>query len=268
MNKLTNIFALALVSVALVGSPAAAGGHKNSNSLKNSNTIVDVAASAGQFNTLIAAAKAAGLAGALAGDGPLTVFAPTDEAFAALPAGTVENLLRPENKEQLVAILTYHVAPAKLKASDVVARSSIETLNGQSPEITVDGSEVHIDGANIVSVDIAASNGIIHVIDKVLLPPTKMSASSKTRKVIDLAIAKGAPMYNHGNAQACADIYEVAATSLLTMDDSLNRDQRRVLQRAIARANDTHSASRSAWIMRDALDAVYDGSMPMMLTAN
>lgn len=132
--------------------------------------IVDTAVGAGQFNTLVAAVQAAGLVDALKGEGPLTVFAPTDEAFAALPAGTVEELLKPENKDKLVDILTYHVLPGAVMASDVNAKKlDVEMLNGDTATVTGwDG--VKIDGASVVSADIEASNGVIHVIDKVILP--------------------------------------------------------------------------------------------------
>lgn len=132
--------------------------------------IVDTAVGAGQFNTLVAAVQAAGLVDALKGDGPLTVFAPTDEAFAALPEGTVENLLKPENKDMLVDILTYHVLPGAVMASDVNGkRMGVEMLNGDSATVT-GWNDVKIDGATVVSADIEASNGVIHVIDKVILP--------------------------------------------------------------------------------------------------
>lgn len=133
--------------------------------------IVDTAAGAGSFNTLVAAVEAAGLVETLKGEGPFTVFAPTDEAFAALPAGTVEDLLKPENKDKLVAILTYHVVSGKVMASDVAgAQTMAATVQGQ--ELTIDGSDgVKINGATVTSADVEASNGVIHVIDKVLLPP-------------------------------------------------------------------------------------------------
>ena len=113
---------------------------------------------------------------ALQGDGPFTVFAPTDEAFAKLPAGTLESLLKPENKGQLTAILTYHVAPGRLMASDVVSRERIETLNGQQPAINADGHGVRIDQANVIKTDIVTANGVIHVIDEVILPREESSA--------------------------------------------------------------------------------------------
>ena len=132
--------------------------------------IVDVAVEAGTFNTLLAAVTAADLVDVLKGDGPFTVFAPTDEAFAALPEGTVENLLKPENKEQLVAVLTYHVVAGKVKAADVVALTEATTVQGTTVDIKVKEDKVMIDGAHVVAADIEASNGVIHVIDAVILP--------------------------------------------------------------------------------------------------
>jgi len=133
--------------------------------------IVDTAVGAGQFETLAAALGAAGLVDTLKGKGPFTVFAPTDEAFAKLPAGTVENLLKPENKDQLTAILTYHVVPGNVMAADVVKLSEAETVNGKKVNIKTEGDTVMINGAKVVSADVAASNGVIHVIDAVILPP-------------------------------------------------------------------------------------------------
>ena len=132
-------------------------------------TIVGVAADAAQFKTLVAAVKAAGLVDTLNGTGPFTVFAPTDEAFAKLPAGTLDNLLKPENKEKLTAILTYHVLAGKVMAADVKT-SDAKTVNGKTVVIKVDGGKVTVGGANVVKTDITASNGVIHVIDTVLIP--------------------------------------------------------------------------------------------------
>lgn len=132
--------------------------------------IVDTAVSNGSFNTLVAAVKAAGLVDTLKGTGPFTVFAPTDEAFAKLPDGTVENLLKPENKEQLVAVLTYHVIPGKVMAGDIAGKElMVETVQGSKLSINAtDG--VKIDNATVVTADVDASNGVIHVIDQVMLP--------------------------------------------------------------------------------------------------
>ena len=131
--------------------------------------IVETAVAAGSFNTLVAAVKAAGLVDTLSSPGPFTVFAPTDEAFAKLPAGTVESLLKPEAKDQLVSVLTYHVVPKELMAADIVGLSSVETVQGQSLSIGV-ADKVTVDGANVVQPDIECDNGVIHVIDAVILP--------------------------------------------------------------------------------------------------
>ena len=145
--------------------------------------IIDVAIEAGSFNTLAAALEAAGLVNALKGEGPFTVFAPTDEAFAKLPAGTVEELLKPENRDTLTAILTYHVVPGAVTAGQVTRLSHATTLNGQRVDIAVEGNTVRIDGATVTSADVRASNGIIHVIDSVILP--------NTNDLVDTAAAAG-----------------------------------------------------------------------------
>lgn len=145
----------------LAGSAAFAAGH--------SMDIVDTASEAGSFTTLLAAAEAAGLVDTLKGEGPFTVFAPTDEAFAALPDGTVDSLLQPENQDQLTAILTYHVVPGKVMSTDLSDGMTATTVQGG--DLTVDLSDgVKINDATVVSADIEASNGVIHVIDSVILP--------------------------------------------------------------------------------------------------
>jgi transforming growth factor-beta-induced protein len=132
--------------------------------------IVDTAVAAGSFTTLAAALQAADLVDTLKGAGPFTVFAPTDAAFAKLPAGTVESLLKPENKAKLQAILTYHVVPGSVSSSQVVKLKSAKTVNGQSVSIKAANGAVRIDGASVVKADIQTSNGVIHVIDTVILP--------------------------------------------------------------------------------------------------
>lgn len=136
--------------------------------MPSSNTIVDVAIKAGSFKTLVAAIQAAGLVETLKGEGPFTVFAPTDEAFAKLPSGTLEALLA--NPAKLRAILTYHVVPGRVLAEQVVGLRSAATVNGQDVRIRVEGGKVYVDGAQVTATDIAASNGVIHVIDSVILP--------------------------------------------------------------------------------------------------
>lgn len=132
--------------------------------------IVDTAVSAGQFNTLAAALQAAGLVDTLKGPGPFTVFAPTDAAFAALPDGTVETLLKPENKDQLIKVLTYHVVPGKVTAAQVTGLTEATTVEGQEIKVATSGNTVQINDATVVVADVMASNGVIHAIDKVLMP--------------------------------------------------------------------------------------------------
>jgi uncharacterized surface protein with fasciclin (FAS1) repeats len=147
--------------------------------------IVDTAVADGRFTTLVAAVQAAGLVETLKGEGPFTVFAPTDEAFAKLPEGTVEDLLKPENLETLKNILLYHVVPGKVMAADVIALESAETASGESVAIKTDMGNVNVNDAKVVITDIETSNGVIHVIDAVLLPPAKLS------DIVDTAVADG-----------------------------------------------------------------------------
>ena len=166
MKRKTNMFDLlaAITAVLLFASSAFAGNYGKKAD------IVDTAVANGNFTTLAAALEAGDLIGTLKSDGPFTVFAPTDEAFAKLPAGTVETLLLPENKDKLVAILTYHVVPGKVKAADVVNLDSAATANGSDVAISVRGDSVFVNDSRVVATDISASNGVIHVVDTVILP--------------------------------------------------------------------------------------------------
>lgn len=158
---------LGLAAPLAIAAPAAGTGTAAAQAQKD---IVDTAVAAGQFSTLAAALTAAGLVDTLKGPGPFTVFAPTDAAFAALPAGTVDNLLKPENRDQLVSVLTYHVVAGNVPAAEVSAMDQATTVNGQPVAIRTAGGKVMVGEATVVSADVAASNGVIHVIDKVLLP--------------------------------------------------------------------------------------------------
>ncbi len=161
LNTFKSALAATAIGLAVATSSAYAAGKD----------IVDTAVEAGQFKTLAAALTAAGLVDTLKGAGPFTVFAPTDDAFAKLPAGTVESLLKPENKAKLTAILTYHVVPGDVMAADVVKLDEAKTVEGAMVKISTKGSAVMINDATVTATDIAASNGVIHVIDTVLLPP-------------------------------------------------------------------------------------------------
>lgn len=161
MSRLASRFAAAVLALPLVFTAPTAF----------AKDIVDVAASAGQFQTLVAAVKAAGLVDTLKGSGPFTVFAPTDAAFAKLPSGTVENLLKPENKDKLVALLTYHVVPGKVTSGAVTGKSAmVKTVQGQNVKVDGTNGGVTVDGAMVTKADIAADNGVIHVIDSVIMP--------------------------------------------------------------------------------------------------
>ena len=164
--KKSFIFAAAFALSAMT--PAVFGEDAKPAQMEKQN-IVEIAAAADDFSTLVAAVKAAGLVETLSGEGPFTVFAPTNAAFAALPDGTVEMLLKPENKEKLTKILTYHVIPAKVMAADVKP-GEVATVEGSNVTIKVADGKVTVDGANVVKTDIVASNGVIHVIDKVIMP--------------------------------------------------------------------------------------------------
>ena len=166
----TRLRALLPLAALLTGALAFQGANAYEAKAKAPADIVDTAVAAGSFKTLATALTAAGLVETLKGPGPFTVFAPTDEAFAKLPAGTLESLLKPENKAKLAGILTYHVVAGKVMAADVVKLTSAKTVNGESVKITVDGGKVKVNDANVIKADVAASNGVIHVIDAVLLP--------------------------------------------------------------------------------------------------
>jgi uncharacterized surface protein with fasciclin (FAS1) repeats len=167
MRSLIRLSALAL---ALVAASAATAHNHGKAAPAAAGTIVEVAAGNPDFSTLVTALKAAGLVETLQGAGPFTVFAPTNAAFEKLPAGTLENLLKPENKAQLVAVLTYHVVPGKVLAAQAVTLDKATTVQGGEADINVVDGKATIDGATITATDVAASNGVIHVIDSVMLP--------------------------------------------------------------------------------------------------
>jgi len=163
--KLAGMFVVALL---LAGSSVV--GNNNAFADHHNKDIVDTAVAAGSFETLAAALGAAGLTDTLKGKGPFTVFAPTDDAFAKLPEGTVDSLLKPENKEKLISILTYHVIPGKVVSSEVVNLNSAKTVNGKEVKIGLKDGKVMVDNAYVVKADIESSNGVIHVIDRVIIP--------------------------------------------------------------------------------------------------
>ena len=172
MQLFTRILSMAALSGALLTSFSANAEHhaETEGMDMDKPTVVEIAVGNPDFSTLVAALQAAGLVDALSGEGPFTVFAPTNAAFSALPAGTLEDLLKPENKDTLTAVLTYHVVSGKVMAADVVKLSEATSLQGDTIDISVSDAGVKVDVANVTTTDISASNGVIHVIDAVILP--------------------------------------------------------------------------------------------------
>jgi transforming growth factor-beta-induced protein len=193
-TKLLNRTMLVTVATILTATSAYAQCSSDAKSAKTQHDIVDTAVKAGQFDTLVAAVKAAGLVDVLKSDGPFTVFAPTDEAFAKLPKGTLESLLKPENKDKLAAILTYHVVPGKLTASDVTRATGAVSVNGQWLGFKAANGKVMVDEATVVTADIKCANGVIHVIDQVVLPEqqniVQVAAGAKTFNTLLTAATK------------------------------------------------------------------------------
>lgn len=245
--KATKTIWVALVAMTLTA-PAFAGNHGKKQD------VVDTAASAGTFETLIAAAKAAGLVDALKSDGPLTVFAPTDDAFSTLPAGTIETLLQPENKDQLATILKFHVVAGDLGSQALADGARLETLAGIDAVISQTEGGFNIENARIVTTDIDVSNGVIHVIDRVILPPKQMSRADSAA-AISAAIDRGVPMFNHGNADGTVAVYMAAAEKLIRFG-GLNAEERARLQLGLDSAAAARSANAGAWELRYALDDV------------
>ena len=226
--------------------------------LPSSDDIVSTADQAGNFKTLIAAAKAAGLAGALTGKGPLTVFAPTDEAFAKLPEGTVASLLKPENKAKLAAILKYHVVSGRVYSEDALAAQQATTLQGGKVRIAVVSGKAKVNDANLVGLDIDASNGVIHVIDSVILPPEKKDVSSlDVRGTIEHTIARGAKLFNSGHHSACADLYMSTMSVMLQYPDQIPAEIVTSMQNVMTKAEHTSCPTQQSWTLRHGLDHVY-----------
>jgi uncharacterized surface protein with fasciclin (FAS1) repeats len=219
-------------------------------------TSVDVASAAGSFKTLLAAATAADLAGALAGDGSLTVFAPTDEAFAKLPAGTVDELLKPENRGKLVDILKYHVISGRVPLAKALELGEAATLQGAVVTAGFTDGRVRIGAATLLKADIPASNGVIHVIDQVLLPPESSGKPLDAAGLIEVAIERGVPLFNHGQHSGCVAVYEVACEAL-RISPGVSEESLKELDRVLREMKAESSSRQKAWILRGGLDRVY-----------
>ncbi|QDT98637.1 fasciclin domain-containing protein [Gimesia aquarii] len=226
--------------------------------LPTDKNIVVTAAEAGKFKTLIAAAKAAGLAEALSGKGPLTVFAPTDEAFAKLPEGTVASLLKPENKQKLADILKYHVVPGRVYSEDALAAKKAKTLQGNNINIGVADGTAKVNNAKLLATDIDASNGVIHVIDSVIMPSdAKKFSATEAREKIKHAVAQGARLYNSGHHDASAKLYKKTMHEVLKGVDQMPEEIRTRMKHALSNSSQMHCPTQQAWTLRHALDHAY-----------
>lgn len=220
------------------------------------NDVIEAARSAGSFRTLLAAIEAAGLTDTLRGDGPFTVFAPTDEAFGKLPKDALDVLLK--DKAKLASVLTYHVVSGKVMAADVVKLKDAKTVQGQSVKIDASAG-VKVNGSKVLKTDVPATNGVIHVIDAVLLPPdVKLGdANGEVGRSLRLAIERGVPLFNSGNVEACAAVYEVAALTVLELaGDAWDAGLRARLAQGLRAAGQSHVAADRAWALRHAFDDV------------
>ncbi|MEM8735514.1 MAG: fasciclin domain-containing protein [Planctomycetota bacterium] len=215
-------------------------------------SIPETADAAGSFTTLLAAAKAAGLAETLGTKGPFTVFAPTDEAFGKLPEGTIASLLKPENKQKLVDILKYHVVSGRVYSEDAVAAKTAKTLLGSPIGVSVTDKGAMINQSKLVATDIDASNGVIHVIDAVLMPPAK---GANAKAVLENAVAQGAALFNSGHHSACAQLYHETLTGL--MDSNLSTSMKGHMSSVLSSASHQHSSTDRAWTLRRGIDQMY-----------
>ena len=216
-------------------------------------TIPEIAKDSGTFEILLAAAKAAGLADVLGSTGPFTVFAPTDEAFEKLPKGTVEMLLKPENKSKLVDILKYHVIPGRVYSERVLESKALKTLQGSPASVSLKDGSPRIEQAKILKTDIDATNGVIHVIDSVIIPPP---ANTNTQRKLTEAIAEGVPLFNAGHHAECAEIYRNTMNEL--MSTSLPNTMKQHMSSVIRKADNTQCVTEKAWILRRGIDQMYE----------
>jgi uncharacterized surface protein with fasciclin (FAS1) repeats len=218
--------------------------------------LVEVAIEAGTFKSLAAALDAAGLVETLQGEGPFTVFAPTDAAFEKLPVGTVESLLKPANKQQLIAILTTHVVAGRVDATSALTRKTLDSLQGEPLTVKLSGGVLTVNGLRVSSNDIQTKNGVIHVIDSVLLPTATPSPGQAVFDLLELAIERGAPLFNDGQRGACADIYEIAVRSIVDRPQDLPKSLVSDLRRALTDIRSSNDKSEDAWTLRRAIDRV------------
>ncbi|HCW45411.1 MAG TPA: hypothetical protein DGU45_08885, partial [Planctomycetes bacterium] len=231
---------------------------------KGADSIVDIAVGSDQFKTLVAAVKAAGLVEALAGPGPFTVFAPTDSAFSRIDNETLQFLLSDRGLPELQNILKHHVVAGRFDASALVGLDQVETLAGTALELSAIRGRVIVDEAAVEAADIVASNGVIHVIDRVLLPPPVERA---VNTLLSAAIERGVPLFNDGSPEACCAVYVTALEALvLGTGFDLSDSERKTLRGRLVEAEKMTDARALAWEYRGLIDAVIQGELKVAST--
>jgi uncharacterized surface protein with fasciclin (FAS1) repeats len=227
--------------------------------------IVDTAVAAGDFKILAKALQVTGLDKALKEEGSFTVFAPTDEAFMRLPKGTLDTLLQPENKDQLVSILTYHVVAGNVDGATAVTLKEATTLNGEKLEVAFKNAALYLDKSRVTATDIKATNGVIHVIDSVLIPKNIKQAQSLvkgkgpvSKKILSDAIDVGVDLFNADNEAACAAIYKIAVIAVFEIaPEALDQTDLNNLEKALVKVNASDDQRANAWTLRRAMDAIF-----------
>lgn len=248
-------FAAAVALALLMAAPSAASGAQQKQPAKR---IPELATASGRLDTLVAAVTAAGLAEAIAGDGPFTIFAPTDAAFAQLPQGTVAALLEPANRETLVRILKHHVVMGRLGAAELLGRDSVETLAGTTLSLEAARGRLLVGDAVVESADLEAANGVVHLVDRVLLPPPP--PASPLQLLLEGAINRGAPIFNAGEPGACAAIYATALEAAVLADGlGLDAEARRRLGARLAEIEAIRDPAERAWAYRRVMDSLLSG---------
>ncbi|MGA1393636.1 MAG: CIA30 family protein [Phycisphaerales bacterium] len=250
---------IAAVSLAAVPAPAST----------SADAIPAVAVASGRLDTLVAAVTAAGLAEAISGEGPFTVFAPTDEAFSRIPKETLAGLLEPRNRDTLVRILKHHVVPGRLKAADLVGLESVETLAGTTLELGGLRGRLLVADAVVETADVSASNGVVHLIDRVLMPPAQVPP---LMTLLENAVDRGAPIFNDGNPAACAAVYATALEAAVLVEDfGIDANARRRIATRLAEIESMSDAREQAWAYRRIIDslvaAVQQGQIAMKPTS-
>lgn len=227
--------------------------------------IVDTAVAAGDFKILAKALQVTGLDKALKEKGPFTVFAPTDEAFMRLPKGTLDSLLLPENKDQLVSILTYHVVSGNVDGATAVTLKEAKTLNGEKLEISFKNAALYLDKSRVTATDVKSSNGVIHVIDNVLIPKNFKASQAVvegkgpvSKKIFSDAINVGVDLFNDGDEKACAAIYKIAVMAVLEIaPEALGKSDLDSMKETLAKVNASDDQRANAWTLRRTMDAMF-----------